>query len=55
MKCKLFTSAVGLNLPNVMADDLKKRAKSMDISTSKYCKLVLENWLSSGKKLKLSE
>jgi len=38
-----------------MADELEKRAKSMHISTAKYCKLVLSQWLASGKRLKLEE
>ena len=38
-----------------MAAELEERAKSMHISTAKYCKLVLSAWLASGKKLKLEE
>ena len=38
-----------------MADDLETRATSMHISKSKYCKIILQQWLDSGKKLTLSE
>ncbi|MDF7800636.1 hypothetical protein P4B35_00325 [Pontiellaceae bacterium B12227] len=38
-----------------MADELEKRADSMHLSTSKYCKVILTEWLSSGKKLTLQE
>ena len=30
-------------------------ANSMHISTSKYCKLILMNWIEGGKKLTLEE
>ena len=35
--------------------ELEKRANSMHISTSKYCKVILVEWIKSGKKLKLQE
>ncbi len=34
---------------------LKKRADSMHISKSKYCKIVLQQWIDSKKKLTLGE
>lgn len=49
------TQTIGINMPQKMADDLEKRANSMHISKSKYCKIVLGEWLKSGKKLTLSE
>lgn len=49
------TKTVGINMSEKMADNLEKRAVSMHISKSKYCKIILQQWLDSGKKLTLSE
>jgi hypothetical protein len=49
------TKTIGINMPKAMAMDLEKRANSMHISKSKYCKIVLEQWMKSGKKLTLAE
>jgi hypothetical protein len=49
------TKTIGVNMSKKMAEDLKKRASSMHISKSKYCKIILQQWLDSGKKLTLSE
>jgi len=49
------TKTIGINMGKKMADDLEKRATSMYISKSKYCKIILQQWLDSGKKLTLSE
>lgn len=49
------TKTIGINMDEKMADDLEKRAASMHISKSKYCKIVLDEWLKSGKKLTLGE
>ena len=38
-----------------VADELEKRANSMHLSTSKYCKVIMTEWLNSGKKLTLQE
>ncbi len=46
---------LGINMQKEMVDELEKRADSMHIATSKYCKIILTQWLSSGKKLKLEE
>ena len=46
---------VQINMSKKMADELEKRATSMHISKSKYCKIILQQWLDSGKKLTLSE
>jgi len=49
------TKTIGINMDAKLADELEKRASSMYISTSKYCKLILTQWIDSGKKLKLAE
>ena len=49
------TKTIGINMKSEMADELERRGNSMHISTSKYCKLVLGQWLDSKQKLKLQE
>lgn len=49
------TKTIGINMNKKMADELEKRASSMHISKSKYCKIILQQWIDSGKKLTLSE
>jgi len=49
------SKTIGLNMPMKTARELERRARSMQVSTGKYCKIVLGNWLASGKKLTLSE
>ncbi len=49
------TKTIGINMDEKMADDLEKRAASMHISKSKYCKIILKQWIASGKKLTLGE
>jgi len=49
------TKTIGINMPNKMAGELERRSKSMSISKSKYCKIILQQWFDSGKKLTLSE
>ena len=49
------TKTIGINMPKEMAQELERRAKSMHLSTSKYCKLILSEWLKSGSKLVLKE
>ena len=49
------TKTIGINMSDEIADELEKRAASMYISTSKYCKIILSQWLASGEKLTLSE
>lgn len=46
---------IGINMKADMADELEARANSMHFSTSKYCKVILQQWLDSEKKLKLQE
>ena len=49
------TKTIGINMNAKMANELEKRSLSMHISKSKYCKIILQQWLDSGKKLTLSE
>jgi len=49
------TKTIGINMSKKMANDLEKRSSSMHISNSKYCKIILQQWLDSGKKLTLAE
>jgi metal-responsive CopG/Arc/MetJ family transcriptional regulator len=49
------TQTIGINMPKKMAEELEKRAQSMHISKSSYCKIILQQWLDSGNKLTLSE
>ena len=49
------TKTIGINMTKEVADELEKRASSMQLSTSKYCKVILTEWLNSGKKLTLQE
>jgi hypothetical protein len=49
------TKTLSVNMPDNMVDELERRANSMQISGSKYCKIVLQQWLDSGNMLTLSE
>ena len=49
------TKTIGINMSDKMAAELEKRAASMSISKSNYCKIVLQQWIASGKKLSLGE
>ncbi|MBI9019674.1 MAG: hypothetical protein JEZ10_00255 [Verrucomicrobia bacterium] len=49
------TKTIGINMALKMANELDRRASSMNISTSKYCKIILQQWIDSGRKLTLSE
>jgi len=49
------TKTIGINMKTDMADELEKRANSMHLSTSKYCKVILTQWLESGERLTLQE
>ena len=48
------TKTIGINMNEKMASDLGKRAESMHLSVSKYCKIILKQWLDSGKKMNLT-
>ncbi len=49
------TKTIGINMNAKMAANLENRAVSMHISKSKYCKIILQQWLDSGNKLTLRE
>lgn len=49
------TKTIGINMKEATAKELERRASSMQISTSAYCKLILKQWMDSGKKLTLVE
>ena len=49
------TKTLGINMNAKMAAELEARASSMHLTTSKYVKLILTNWIDSGKKLRLQE
>jgi hypothetical protein len=49
------TKTIGINMKKKMSDELEGRAKSMQLSTGAYCKIILGQWLDSGKKLQLKE
>ncbi len=49
------TVMLGVNMPKKMADDLQERASSMHLSLSKYCTLILNDWIASGNLLKIEE
>ena len=49
------TKTIGINMCSKMANELESRASSMHISKSKYCKIVLQQWIDSKKKLTLGE
>ena len=49
------TKTIGINMSGKMAKELESRAESMHLSVSKYCKIILQQWIDSGKKLNLTE
>ena len=49
------TKTIGINMKLEMADELERRAKSMPISVGSYCKIILQQWIESGEKLRLEE
>jgi hypothetical protein len=49
------TKTIGINMNSKMANELEKRAVSMHLSVSKYCKIILQQWIDSGDKLNLTE
>jgi hypothetical protein len=52
---KTKNKTLGVNMKAEMADAIEERAKSMQISTAKYCKIILQQWFDSGKILSLNE
>lgn len=49
------TKTIGINMKMNMAEELERRAHSMQLSTGAYCKIILGKWIESGNKLKLQE
>ena len=49
------TKTVGINMNEKMANELERRAKSMQLSTSNYCKIILRQWMDSGQTMRLEE
>jgi hypothetical protein len=49
------TKTIGVNFGEKMVAEIEQRADSLHISKSKYCKIVLQQWVASGKKLTLGE
>ncbi|HKL21259.1 MAG TPA: hypothetical protein VJ904_05600 [Tichowtungia sp.] len=46
---------IGINMSDKMAKEIEARAASMHLSKSRYCKIILQQWIDSGNKLILSE
>jgi hypothetical protein len=53
--CGKNTKTIGINMKQSMAEELENRARSMQLSTGAYCKIILNRWLESGEKLVLAE
>ncbi|NLX25052.1 MAG: hypothetical protein GXY61_03695 [Lentisphaerae bacterium] len=49
------TKTIGINMKQDMAEEIERRASSMHLSASKYVRLILQDWMDSGTKLKLEE
>ena len=49
------TKTIGLNMKIEMADEIERRAKSMQISTGAYCKIILGQWIESGRAVRVVE
>lgn len=49
------TKIIGIHMGKKIAEELEARAESMNISKNKYCKIVLQQWIDSKKKLTLGE
>ena len=46
---------IGINMDTKLAAELERCAGAMYIFFSKYCKIILSQWIDSGKKIKLEE
>lgn len=46
---------VGVYLDKEDADEIAKKAKSIPVTRSRYCALILKNWLTSNKRLTFTE
>lgn len=51
----LEKKTIGVNMNKSIAEELERRAESMQIAVGKYCKIILADWIASGQKLNLSE
>jgi hypothetical protein len=49
------TKTIGINMELERITELETRAKSMELPTGKYCKIILQRFLDSGEKLSLTE
>ena len=49
------TKTIGLKMRLDVAEEIERRARSMRLSTGAYCKIILDLWLKSGKKIELQE
>ena len=49
------TKTIGVNMKVAKAKELERRAASMGLSTGAYIKIVLDEWVKSGKKVVLKE
>ena len=52
---KKGNKTIGINMDAKMADELSNRAESIHLSVSKYCKIILQQWLDSDNQLNLTE
>lgn len=49
------TKTIGVKMKLEIAAEFERRARSMKLSTGAYCRLILGEWLASGKKLHLQD
>ena len=42
------TKTIGINMKMEMANEIERRAASMQLSTGAYCKIILKQWIESG-------
>ena len=49
------TKTIGINMKSERAESIETRAKKMGLSTSQFCKIILFEFLDSGKKLTFTE
>lgn len=54
-KKDLDNKSIGISIEKEKIEEIERRAASMHLSVSKYVKLILADWIESGKKLKLEE
>jgi hypothetical protein len=47
--------SMGIWLPLDMYRELRRRAQTMNLPTSTYCRLILRRWLESGEKMVVEE